>query len=149
MAALRRPPPCGRACSRKVGTGFRKRSCSNNKRSSEQDRRQPPAALDGGLVGRPPGVEQLDQLLARAVVVPFAVAAHDFQQLVERFLALSFAVERQRQIEACLMIERIARDFVLERADWADRFRLLRETIGPTAFVCSASSSAARAAATA
>src|SRR6185437_8950273 len=43
-----------------------------NTRLGEQDRRQSLASLDGGLVRRAPGLEELHQLLARAVLVPFA-----------------------------------------------------------------------------
>ena len=95
--------------------------------SSEQDRREAAPALDGRLVGGSPGVEQLDQLLARAVVVPFAVAAHDLEQMVERFGPPPLAVAGERQVEARLVVERIGRDFLLQFADRPDRFRLLGE----------------------
>src|SRR6266850_3226669 len=62
----------------------------------EQDRRQPLAPVEGRLVGRPPGLEQLHELLARAILVPFAIAAHDLEQVVERLLALALGVERDR-----------------------------------------------------
>src|SRR2546423_14721495 len=35
----------------------------------EQDRRQPLASIDGGLVGAPPPFDELHQLLVRAVIV--------------------------------------------------------------------------------
>ena len=40
----------------------------------EQNRRQPLASIDGGLVGAAPRFEELHQLLARAVIVPLAIA---------------------------------------------------------------------------
>jgi hypothetical protein len=51
--------------------------------------------------------------LARAVIVPFAVAFDDRQQMFERIEPAAFAIERQRKVEARLMIERIGRDFPL------------------------------------
>src|SRR5271170_5910328 len=80
----------------------------------EQDRRQPPAALDRGLVGRTPGLEKLHELLSRAVVVPFTVALDDADQLLQRVEPLALAVERQRKIEPRLMVERIGGDFLLQ-----------------------------------
>src|SRR5262245_22513487 len=53
--------------------------------SREKNRRQPPASVDGRLVGAAPGLEELYQLLAGAVIVPLAVAPDDFQKLVGRF----------------------------------------------------------------
>src|SRR4029077_2279339 len=73
----------------------------------EQDRRQPLASFDSRLIGRPPCVEQLHELLTRSVVVPFAIAFHDCDQMFERVMSAAFAVERKRKIEPCLMVERI------------------------------------------
>src|ERR1700722_8043870 len=93
----------------------------------KQDRRQPLASLDGGFIGRAPGLEQLHQLLARAVLVPFAVALDDFEQLLRRLGALAASVERRRQIESGLMIERVCGDFLFQLRHRADRLRLLGE----------------------
>src|SRR3981189_1049976 len=49
--------------------------------SREQNRRQALAPGERRLVVRPPGFEQLHELLAGAVVVPLAVTAHDVDQL--------------------------------------------------------------------
>src|SRR5262245_3047874 len=95
--------------------------------SREQDRRQPLAAFDGGLIGSAPGFEQLYELLARAVVVPFAVALDDLEQLRRRLAALAHRVQRGRKVEAGLMIERVCGDFLFELADRTDRLRLLGE----------------------
>ena len=54
-----------------------------------KNRRQPLASIDGGLVGAAPRLEELHQLLARAVVVPLAVALDDFEQLIGRLGALA------------------------------------------------------------
>ena len=40
-------------------------------------------ALQGARIGRPHRLEQGDELLARRIVIPFAVAADDFQQFVD------------------------------------------------------------------
>src|SRR6266852_5118337 len=87
----------------------------------EQDRRQPLARLDGGLIGRAPRLEELHQLLARAVVVPFAVALDDFEQLAGGLAALAAGIERGRQIESGLMIERVCGDFLFQLGHRADR----------------------------
>src|SRR5215208_8091840 len=55
--------------------------------SREENRRQPLASLDGRLVGAAPRLEELQQLLARAVIVPLAIALDDFEQLVGRLSA--------------------------------------------------------------
>src|SRR5258706_450169 len=59
----------------------------------EQDRRQPLASIHGGLIGRPPGVEELHELLSRGIVVPFAVALDDLEQLIGGFSALAARIE--------------------------------------------------------
>ena len=102
----------------------------------KQNRRQPLAAFDGGRVGRAPGLEELHQLLARAVVVPLAIALDDLEQLVDGLAAVALGVERDGKIEARLMVERIGGTLASSSAS------------GPTDLACSATSSAARAAAT-
>src|ERR1700756_3151552 len=71
----------------------------------EQNRGKTLAAFDGGLVGRPPGVEKLDELLAGTVVIPLAVPLDDADQMIERLLPAAFAVEREREVKAGLVIE--------------------------------------------
>src|SRR5271169_5828731 len=91
----------------------------------EQYRRQPFAALDGGFVGRAPGIEELNELLAGAVIIPFTVALDDGDQVLERVVPLALAVEREREIEARLMIERIGGDLLLKLGDRSERLGLL------------------------
>src|SRR5579863_5005935 len=93
----------------------------------KQDRGQPLAALERGLVGRTPGIEKLHQLFAGAVVIPFAVALDDGHELFERVEPPALAVERQREVKPCLMIGRIGRDFLFQFGKRTHRFRLLRE----------------------
>src|ERR1700754_1552379 len=52
--------------------------------SGEQDRRQLAPTGNGRRVIGTERLEELDQLLARRLVLPFAVLAHDGQQLVDR-----------------------------------------------------------------
>src|SRR5438477_9317129 len=82
--------------------------------SGKQDRGQPLASVDGSFVGRAPRLEELHQLLARAVVIPFAVASNDLHQIVDRFLPATLAAERYREIKARLVIQRICRHLRFE-----------------------------------
>jgi hypothetical protein len=95
--------------------------------SREQNRRQPLASIDRGLVGAAPRLEELHQLLARAVIVPLAIALDDFEQLVGCFGAVALGVERGREIESRLMVERVCGD-------------CSSSVTGPTAWACSARS---------
>src|SRR5262249_57458732 len=101
-------------------------ACGRSSRASgKQDRRQPLAPVDGGLVGGAPGLEQLKELLTRAVVVPFAITLDDIEQIVDRLLAPTLGVQAKREIEPRLMVEGIGRDLLFEVADRPTRFRLL------------------------
>src|SRR4051794_30122199 len=82
--------------------------------SRKQDGRQPLAALDGSFVGRAPGFEELHQLLARAVLIPFAVALDDLQKLRGSLGALAGGIERDREIEARLVVQWIGGDLLFE-----------------------------------
>jgi len=55
-------------------------------------------------MGRPDGVENLDQLLARRILVPGAVAPHQFEQFLDGGLGAALAVEGDGQIETRLMV---------------------------------------------
>src|SRR5579863_5597518 len=66
--------------------------------SGEHQRREPaPRALRQG-VGRAHRLEELDELLARRLLVPLAVALEEGEHLVDRGLALAAAEERRRQL---------------------------------------------------
>ena len=95
--------------------------------SSEQDRGQPPTAFDRRFVSRSPRLEQLHQLLARAVVVPFAVAPDDLEEMLERLPAPPLGIERNRQVKTSLVVERIGTKFLLELGERTERGRLLRQ----------------------
>ena len=58
---------------------------------------------------RAPGIEQLQQLLARGVVVPGALLADDREKLVQRTVAIAFGVQRKREVEARLGVVGIGR----------------------------------------
>src|SRR5918994_5976558 len=96
-------------------------------RSCKQDRGELPPSCDRVLVRRTPGLEELNELLARAVLVPTAVAAYNFKKLVHGFLALAAGVETERQIESGLMIDRIRLEAALEFRQVAEGCGLLGE----------------------
>src|SRR5690606_16994880 len=73
-------------------------------RSGKQGRRQQASALDGSGILDAPGVEEFQQLLARAISVPVAVALEDGDQRLGRLDALAFGIERQRQVVAGLVV---------------------------------------------
>ncbi len=66
-------------------------------------------------------------MLARAVIVPFAVALDDRQQLLGGLGPLAHGVERGRQIESRLMIERVRGDLLFELSHRPKRTRLFGE----------------------
>src|SRR5579875_3410927 len=105
--------------------GLARRAIPPETSSREQNRRKFLAAFDRRGIGRTPGGEKLQKLLACAVVLPFAVALHDRQQMLDRLRALALGVQRGGEVETGLMIERIGGDLLLQRVDGSDGFRLL------------------------
>lgn len=95
--------------------------------SGEQDRRQPPSSLDGRLVSAAPGFEKLNQLFACGVIVPFAVALDDLEQVLSGLGAFAGSIERGRQVESRLMIERVCGYFLFQFSDGTNRLGLLGE----------------------
>ena len=93
----------------------------------EKYRRQPLAPFDRSFVGRTPGIEELNELLAGAVIVPFAIALHDGDQLFERIQPPAVAVERHREIESGLMVGRIGGDLLLKIGNGPSDLGLLGE----------------------
>jgi hypothetical protein len=89
--------------------------------------RQPLASIDRRLVGAAPRFEELHQLLARAVIVPLAVALDDFEQLVGRLGAIALGVKRGREVESRLMVERVCGDLLLQLGHRTDCLGLLGE----------------------
>ena len=70
----------------------------------EKDRGEFAPRGDGARIGRSHRFEQRDKMLARRVVIPFAVAPDDFQQIFDGAFAIALGVTRQSQIVARLMI---------------------------------------------
>ena len=68
---------------------------------------------------------------ARAIVVPFAVALDDFEQRCGGFRALAVGVERGREIESGLMIQRICGEFLFKLGYRADRSGLFGQASPP------------------
>src|SRR5258706_12541174 len=80
----------------------------------EQERRQLAAAFDGMRVFRPPGFEQLDQLLSGRLVVPAPVTPEQLQEMLECARLVVAGGEREREVKATLVVGRIGRDPGLE-----------------------------------
>ena len=80
----------------------------------------------------------MHQLFARAVIVPFAVAPDDLDQLLHGFLAFARGIERDREIDARLVIGRVRRDLLFEFIDRTGRLRLLGNGVltSPTGLGC-------------
>src|SRR5208337_2985895 len=92
---------------------------------SEPDRRQLPPRGDRRRVHQTPSLEQLQQLLARRLVVPRSVPPDDLDELVGRALAIALGRQREGEIEARLVVVRIGRNRLLERREVADALGLL------------------------
>src|SRR3984893_13880676 len=75
---------------------------------------------DRRRIGRTPGVEKLQQLLARAIVVPGPVAFDDFNELGGRLLAPVLGLEEDGKIEPGLKVAGIRRDFSYKLGSIAD-----------------------------
>src|ERR687891_76461 len=75
--------------------------------SREQDRRQLPTTGNRRRVIGTERLEELNQLLARRLVLPFAVLAHDGQQLVDRGVDLTAQEQARGQVEARGMVARL------------------------------------------
>src|SRR3954447_14171832 len=93
--------------------------------SGKQDRGEPPPPRDRHLVRRAPGLEKLDKLLARAVLVPTAIPTHDFKEVIDRFRTLPAGVERDREIESRLVVEGVGVNALLQLAKIPEGGRLL------------------------
>src|SRR5438876_3548967 len=88
-------------------------------RSRKQDRGEPLAGGDGEGIRRPHRLEEFEQLLARGLLVPGAVAADDLEELVDASLALARGEERGGELVARLEILGVALDPGLELAQRA------------------------------
>src|SRR4051794_17817134 len=96
----------------------------------KQDGRQPLSSFNRGLVRGAPRLEELHQLLSRAVLIPFAVALDDLEQLLGCLGALAAGVERGREVEPCLVVERVRGDFLFQLGHGTERLGLLRQVDG-------------------
>src|SRR5262249_50840471 len=72
--------------------------------SGEQDGREPLASVDGKRIGEAQRLEELQELLAGRLLVPFAVELDHGKQLVDRLLALLLSPVGQGQVEARLEV---------------------------------------------
>ena len=76
---------------------------------------------------RPPGFEELNQLLSGRIVVPGAVLPHDLKQMIHGFAPLASRVKREGELEPGLPILGIGGDSLFQAFDIRFRPRLLRE----------------------
>src|SRR5690606_40782055 len=83
-------------------------------RSGEQQRRQHAAALERCRVPGAPGLEQLEQLLARCLVVPGAVALHRGDERLGRLEAEAAGIEGDGELVAGLVVVGVLGDLLLE-----------------------------------
>ena len=77
--------------------------------SREEHRRQLAPPGEGRLVGRAPGLEELEQLLACRLLVPITVLAEDFKEPVGCRLAVAARIEGEGEVEAGLVVGRVCR----------------------------------------
>ncbi len=84
------------------------------------------------FVGWAPRLKELNQLLAGGVVIPFTVAAHDLEQLVEGFLPTAISVQRNGKVESRLVIERVGGNFLFQLSNGAKMSRLFGDFKGGT-----------------
>src|SRR3954467_5622815 len=84
--------------------------------SGEHQRRQPPPRRQGQRIGRPHSLEEFDQLLARRLLVPVAIALEQGQELVDGRLALAGAEQGGRQLKARLVVVRVLLQALLQCA---------------------------------
>src|ERR1700722_17033412 len=82
--------------------------------SRKQNRGQLASSVERLWIGRSHGLEQRDDLLSRRLIIPFAVAAYNLQELVQGAFAVAACVQRQRQIVARLMVARVLSQLGLE-----------------------------------
>src|SRR3954471_23858586 len=94
-------------------------------RLRKQNGRQFTPAVHRRLVSGTPRIEELDELLTRAVLVPLANALHDLQQMLGRLVALAGRVERHGKIETRLMVLGIRGDFLFKFTHRSTRLGLL------------------------
>src|SRR5665213_2823662 len=89
--------------------------------SGEEDRGEPLARSDAQRIAEADRREEFEQLLARRLVVPGAVAPDAVEQMVDGLFALAGGEERRSQIEPRLMVLGIGRQPHLERRGLARR----------------------------
>src|SRR6478609_6498532 len=98
--------------------------------SREQERRELAPAADRVGVHHAPSLEELQQLLARPVLVPVLVALAQLDQVVDGLAALAPCREAEREVEPRLMRIRIGFDLPLQSCEIAQRGGLLGELEG-------------------
>src|SRR5215469_11766457 len=77
--------------------------------SGEHQGGEAPSGTQSQRIGRPHCLEKFDELLARRLLVPLAVALEQGQEFVDRHLALTAAEETGGELEPRLMIIGVGR----------------------------------------
>src|SRR5665213_1058048 len=93
--------------------------------SREHQRGEAAPRRHGQRVGRSHDLEELDELLARRLLVPGAVPAVEGQQLVDALFALAGAEERRREFEPRLMVVAVGGESGTELVGLAHRLHRL------------------------
>ncbi len=83
-------------------------------RSGKQKRRQLAPCAERRGIGIAPRLEELEQLLARTVIVPLAAGLHDEKQLIGRIFTPPLRVTHLRKIEPGLIIIGISLNSLFE-----------------------------------
>src|SRR5438132_6639838 len=86
---------------------------------------EPPPATQGQRIGRPHRLEEFDELLARRLLVPLAVALEEAQKLIDRRLAVAAAEEGGGELEARFVIVGVCRQPGAQLARPGHRFLAL------------------------
>lgn len=86
-------------------------------------------AISGRRLLRPPGLEELQELLAGSVLVPLAVPANDLDEMVDGGLLVAGG-KRNGKVETRLMIRRVVLDPRLEFSQVPQRRSLLGQLDG-------------------
>src|SRR6185312_8758314 len=89
--------------------------------SCKKDRGEPPPRRHGERIGRAHRLEEFDELLARCLLVPFAVALDEIEEPVDRLLALARREERRCQLQPRVIVSGIALEALTQLAERALR----------------------------
>src|SRR5262245_34811381 len=97
-------------------------------RSRKHQRREAPAGAQRQRIGRPHDLKEFDQLAARRLIIPVAVALEEREEFVDRGLAVTGAKQRGGEFKTRLVVVLVGLQALAQFADRAHRLlRLLGE----------------------